>query len=123
MLTLILSITERDDPDAVHLCLNSLEADSIGLCTCERLFIVSGKVSRPLRGRLHKMASRYIEMPKPITDVEAMEFVETGDIIYLDNFHEVEKGWIDRLVIEADRTGGVVRQGSATYYPRRRAAT
>jgi hypothetical protein len=123
MLTLVLSITERDDPAAVHRCLNSLEADSISLCTCERLFIVSGKVSRELRGRLHKMASRYIELPKPITPVEAMEFVESGDVIYLDNFQEVEKGWIDRLVIEADRTGGVVRQGSATYYPGRRAAT
>lgn len=128
MLTLILPIhiESEADQDAAHRTLNSLEADSIGLCQfTERLILLSGTYTRPFRGRCHKMASRLLEAlpqttPNPLDRLSMIIENERTEaaVVVLDVPCEVEKGWLDRLVIEADRTGGQVTQGPATYYQR-----
>lgn len=127
MLTLILPI-HIDSPDseaAAVQMLDSLESDSLSLCQCERLILLSGTYSRPFRGRCHKMASRLLEelpqtMPKPADRLQMIVENERYEsaVIVLNSPCVVEKGWLDRLVIEADKSGGTVRQGPATYHPR-----
>lgn len=132
MLTLILPIHIEIPADeaAVTRMLDSLEADSLSLCQCERLVLLSGTYSRELRGRLHKMASRFVEdLPQSGARVSGWLALITqneclaSNCIVLDSPCVVMKGWLDRLVIAQDKLGGKVRQGNATYYPRRQIST
>lgn len=126
-ITLIIPIhvESPDDEAAAVRMLDSLEADSLGLCQCERVILLSGTYTRQFRGRCHKMASRLLE-ELPQTAPKAADRLEmvienerqAGPVVVLKDMLPVEKGWLDRLVIEADKTDGVITRWPATYYPR-----
>lgn len=126
LITLIIPIhiDSPDDEAAAMRMLDSLEADSLSLCQCERVIMLSGTYTRQFRGRCHKMASRLLEelpqtSPKSADRLEMIIENErqAGPVVVLKGV--VEKGWLDRLVIMADRCDAnlkSVTQGPATYY-------
>jgi hypothetical protein len=120
-LTLILPVhcPNGEEPE-VHKCLDSLEADSTALCTCDRFVVLQGKTKdRQLRGRLHKMARMFLETPQKMELGQITSLVPEGDIIVMSQDCIVERGWLDRLVIDADKAAGITCKPGYYYLPRR----
>lgn len=101
--------------DVVHRCLDSIEKNTDGVCRFdERIVVLNGLPfydNWQMEGRLRDFATRLGIVREPLGFTKAFNIGlrrATGDVVQLNHDAVVPPGWLDTLVADQDRTGGVM---------------
>lgn len=120
MLSLVMPIyVPPGGEDVVYRCLDSIEKNTNGVCRFdERIVVINSMSTDDLRARIWCFTTENEDrqrlwrwFPEPIGFTKAFNIglqMATGDVVQLNHDAIVPPGWLDQLVIDADRINGVV---------------